>query len=166
MLFYYAETFFNSFFSKSFFQQLFYQTANFSTANNHTANFSTANNPTANFFNSFFVIQRIWQQLICQQLIWQQLICQQLICQQLTCQQLFLRTVVSTWYVLHFMGPFQARSGRYQSISKKCLVKVFYFCIKTLMKPSLLDANIFFSYFEIMAQFNDHNFFQIEQNLN
>ena len=34
------------------------------------------------------------------------------------------------------------------------------------MKPSFLGPNIFFSYFEIMAQFNDHNLFQIEQNLN
>ena len=33
------------------------------------------------------------------------------------------------------------------------------------MKPSFLGPNIYFSYFEIMAQFNDHKLFQIEQNL-
>ena len=49
---------------------------------------------------------------------------------------------------------------------KKSFYSKSFFFLKTLMKPSFLAPNIFFSYFEIMIQFNDHNFFQIEQNLN
>ena len=143
MWFYYAERFFNSFFSKSFFNSFFYQTANFSTANNHTANFSTANNPTANFFNSFFVIQRIWQQLICQQLIWQQLICQQLICQQLTCQQLFLRTVQISNTTCYFICRISVLLHQFKDVSSNTLVidLLWYFSI-CLTCSRLMDTQM------------------------
>ena len=42
-------------------------------------------------------------------------------------------------------------------------VKVFYFCRKTLMKPSFLDPNIFFSCFEIMARINVITFFKLNK---
>ena len=77
---------------------------------------------------------------------------------------LVVRGFVKEKFNVKYFWNFPKLWLHYQVSSKN--ISSILFLPKTLMKASFLGPNIFFSYFEIMAQSNDHNFFQVEQNLN